>query len=187
MRPIPLLLVVAVLAAGAIGYAAYLLYPRFDLPAVDAAGLLLLAVGAGAASFFSPCSFPLLATLLTRESGADREGGAVVLGRALVFAAALSGGAAAFLLLSGLVIALGGEALLSGVTFTSPAGRLIRAAVGILLVLLGLVQTQRLHLPFHRASALVRPLMTRQARLRRERPLAGFALFGFAYILAGFG
>jgi cytochrome c biogenesis protein CcdA len=44
------------------GYAGYELYPRFDLPALEGASLLVLAAGAGVASFFAPCSFPLLVT-----------------------------------------------------------------------------------------------------------------------------
>ncbi|MDT8305317.1 MAG: hypothetical protein RRC07_05225, partial [Anaerolineae bacterium] len=59
-------LVIAVLLLALAGYAGYVLYPRFALPAASGAGLLLLAAAAGLASFFSPCSFPLLATLLAR-------------------------------------------------------------------------------------------------------------------------
>lgn len=194
-----LVLGIAVLAVA--GYAGYELYPRFDLPAVEGAGLFLLAAGAGIASFFSPCAFPLLVTLLGRETGAREAGppsggnrtgppagpGGDRLGRSLRFATALSLGAAAFLALAGLGIALGGSALFRDVTFTSVAGRILRAAVGGLLILLGLVQLGTLPSPLHAVESLARPLLGRQAELRRRRPTAGLALFGFGYLLAGFG
>ncbi len=91
------------------------------------------------------------------------------------------------MLLAGVVIAIGGQALFAGMTFTSPAGVTIRSIVGGLLVLLGLMQTGILPLSLHVVSDLALPLTRWQARLRRERPVAGFAVFGFAYVLAGFG
>ena len=92
------------------------------------------------ASFFSPCSFPLLVTLLARETGAERGEERSVLPRTLRFATALSIGAALFLLLAGAAIALGGAPLFEGVTFTSAAGRTIRIIIGSLLILFGLMQ-----------------------------------------------
>ena len=168
------------------GYAGYVLYPRFNLPAAEGAALLLLATGAGIASFFSPCSFPLLVTLLGREAGGQGRTASSG-GKAFAFAGALAAGAALFLLLLGLVIALGGEALVSGVTFTSTAGRLLRAIVGPLLITLGLIQLGLLPSPFHAVEALSRPLMRAQARSRRNTPVLGFGVLGFAYVLAGFG
>lgn len=178
------LLVTAVVVIAIAGYAGYVLYPRFDLPAVQGAGLLGLAAAAGIASFFSPCSFPLLVGLLGRQA-VSRKGGAQA--RPVVFGAALALGAAVFMLLAGVVIAAGGEALFAGVTFTSTAGITIRSIVGVLLIVLGLIQTGRLPWSFHFVERLSEPLTRRQARLRRERPVAGFALFGFGYVLAGFG
>lgn len=182
-------LVVVVALVGVGGYGAYLLYPRFNLPAVDAVGLAVLAVAAGVAAFFSPCSFPLLATLLIREivdaSGPARRRGAW--GPALAYAAALSLGTAVFLAFTGIVIAAGGQALVESVTFTSVAGRIIRTLVGLLLILLGLVQMEVFRLPFGRVARLAHPLLQSQARTRRRAPLAGFAIFGFAYLVAGFG
>lgn len=184
------LLVVAVIALGVAGYGTYLLYPRLDLPAVDAAGLAVLALAAGVAAFFSPCSFPLLATLLMREAEGARDGvpdRGVILGKALGYAAALSLGTIIFLLLTGSAIAAGGEALISNVTFTSLTGRIIRALAGSLLIILGLVQIGTLRFPFHRVADLMRPLLRSQAQVRRRAPFVGFIIFGFGYLLAGFG
>jgi cytochrome c biogenesis protein CcdA len=179
-----LLLTAATVAAALAGYTGYLVYPRFDLPSGAGAGLLLLAAAAGIASFFSPCSFPLLLSVLARApggAGTDRAG------RALGYAVALAAGAAGFLLLAGVVVAVAGTALFAGVTFTSTAGRLIRAVVGVGLLLLGLIQLERLPVSFRWLEPAIHRLLRQQAGLRRRRPLLGHAMFGFGYVLAGFG
>lgn len=180
------LLVAAVLAIAVAGYAGFVLYPRFDLPAAQGAGLLGLAAAAGIASFLSPCSFPLLVALLGRQAVEHAEDGRRTAGPA-VFGGALASGAAVFMVLAGIVIGLGGQALFAGVTFTSVAGIAIRSIVGVLLIVLGLVQTGRVPVSMHAVEHLARPLTRRAARLRRERPVVGFGVFGFGYVLAGFG
>lgn len=179
------ILVAAVVVVAVAGYLGYVVYPRFGLPAVEGFALLGLAAAAGVASFFSPCSFPLMVTLLARQAVDDSEAGRRP--RPVAFGGSLALGAAAFMLLAGTAIAAGGEALFAGVTFTSTAGITIRVTVGLLLVSLGLVQVGVVPVSLHAVSRLVQPLLRGQARLRRERPIAGFALFGFAYVLAGFG
>lgn len=178
-------LVAAVLAIALAGYFGYVLYPRFDLAAAEGAGLLGLAAAAGIASFFSPCSFPLLLSLLGRQGTRQADQGRPA--RALVFGGALALGAAVFMAVAGVVIGLGGEALFAGVTFTSTAGIAIRSIVGALLIVLGLAQIGRLSLSLGAVEHLIRPLSRRQAKLRRQHPVAGFGLFGFSYVLAGFG
>lgn len=180
-----LFLVFAVLLLALAGYGGYVLYPRFELPAVNGVGLLLLAAAAGVASFFSPCSFPLLATLLARQvRDVERK---TAWGRLLRFGLALAAGAALFLLLAGAAIALGAAPLFARVTFTSTTGRLLRLAVGGVLVLLGFWQWRGIAPGAGTVFQLVRPLLEAQARLRRERPTLSFGLFGFGYIFAGFG
>ena len=180
-----LILIVVVALVGLAGYVGYVVYPRFDLPAVEGAGLLGLAAAAGVGAFFSPCSYPLLLTLLGRQAIQDSKEGRPP--RPAIFGGSLALGAAVFMMLAGVVIALGGEALFAGVTFTSTAGITIRLVVGLLLIVLGLVQTGILPFSLHAVSRLAQPMLRRQARLRRERPVAGFAVFGFGYVLAGFG
>ncbi|CAN5650500.1 hypothetical protein BH24ACT5_BH24ACT5_02830 [soil metagenome] len=179
-----LVVVVAVLAIA--GYTGYELYPRFDLPAAEGAGLLVLATGAGIASFFAPCSFPLLVTLLSRPAR-GRDGDDTI-ARPLVFGAALAGGAAAFLLISGAAIAAGGSAFFESVTFTSTTGRTLRLVVGALLIGLGLIQLGVIaDRSFRSVEGLTKKLNRSQAILRRRHPVAGYAAFGFFYLLAGFG
>lgn len=179
-------LVASVAAVALAGYAGFVLFPRFDLPAVEGVAVLGLAAAAGVASFFSPCSFPLLLSILGRHTTA-RARGEEVAARPVVFGGALAAGAGAFLVLVGVLIAAGGGVLVGQVTFDSPAGITIRAVVGALLVILGLVQVGVLPTPFHAVGRGAQPMMRRQARLRRRRPVVGYGLFGFGYVLAGFG
>jgi cytochrome c biogenesis protein CcdA len=182
-------LVLVVVLVGVGGYGAYILYPRFNLPPLDAVGLAVLSLAAGVAAFFSPCSFPLLATLLIREMVRSGEPAArrSAWGRALAYPAALSLGTLVFLALTGSVIAAGGQALVERVTFMSLAGRIIRTLAGSLLILFGFAQLDRVRLPFSRVASVAYPLLQSQARIRRRAPVAGFAIFGFAYLVAGFG
>ncbi len=176
------MLVIALVGVGIAGYVGYVLFPRFDLPPAVGVGLLALAAGAGVASFFSPCSFPLLLTLLAREAR-----GRAGFGGAAPFAAWFSLGAALFLLLLGAVIGLGSRGLVGSVTFTSAAGIVIRIVVGLVLVVLGLIQLEVLPMTFHPVERWFRPVVEAQAQLRRRQPALGFAAFGFSYLLIGFG
>lgn len=179
------LLALAVAVVGSAGYAGYVVYPRFGLPAGAGAGLLVLAAAAGVASFFSPCAFPLLVTLLARETGAE---GREPRGRPLVFAAALAAGAVLFLLVVGTAISAGGAAVLREVTFTSTTGRVVRIAVGSALVLLGLFQSGAIPVRlFAPAERRLEGLLQFQAGLRRDHPTFAFGVFGFVYLLAGVG
>lgn len=182
-----LLLVLGVGLLAVAGYTGYVVYPRFNLPAGSGAVLLVLAAVAGVASFFSPCSFPLLLTLLTRTTHVETEAGEGRLQRTLRFAAALSLGASLFLLLAGGLLSLGAGAFFQGVTFTSPTGRTIRTVAGGLLILFGLIQLGKLPNIFDRAWRVVKPLMRAQAKMRRRKPTLAFGVYGFGYILAGFG
>lgn len=177
-------LVIAAAMAGIAGYVGYVVYPRFDLPAGAGAGLLVLAASAGIASFFSPCSFPLLVTMLARPL-ADATGRP--LRRALAYAGALSIGAVGFLTITGGALALGAGSIVDDVTFTSTTGRVLRVVVGAALVVFGLVQLHRIHVNLRRFEPRLHGVLRRQAELRRRRPLSGFVLFGFVYLLAGFG
>lgn len=166
------------------GYAGYVLYPRFDLPPVEGFGLLGLAAGAGVASFFSPCSFPLLVTLLTGHSAGSQ---AARSRNPAVFGASLALGAALFIVAIGVVIAIGGAALFGGVTFASTPGRIIRVITGTLLVVLGLSQAGILGFSMHGISRILQPRVGSRIRRRGGAIWPRFAFFGFGYVLAGFG
>lgn len=175
------LLVAATAMAAFAGYAGYVLYPRFDLPSVTGATLLLLSAAAGIAAFFSPCSFPLAVTLLAREASPGHQG------RLTRLTLWLGVGALGFLLIAGALIAAGAGAFFKQVTFTSTAGITIRVVVGSLLILFGLIQLNVLPVSLLMIEDAAKPLLARQARLRRDHPALAFGFFGFAYLLAGFG
>lgn len=141
----------------------------------------MLSAAAGIAAFFSPCSFPLAVTLLAREARPRDPG------RLTRLTLWLGVGALAFLVLAGALIAAGAGTFFEQVTFTSTAGIAIRAVVGSLLILFGLIQLNVLSVSLLAIEDAARPLLRRQARMRREQPALAFGLFGFAYLLAGFG
>lgn len=166
------------------GYAGYVLYPRFDLPPVEGLGLLGLAAAAGVASFFSPCSFPLLVTLLAGQSADDQADGSA---GPTVFGASLALGAALFIAAVGVVIAIGGAALFGDVTFASTPGRIIRLITGTVLVVLGLSQSGILGFSMHGISRILQPRLGGRIGRQREAAWPRFTIFGFGYVLAGFG
>lgn len=166
------------------GYAGYVLYPRFDLPPVEGLGLLGLAAASGVASFFSPCSFPLLVTLLAGRSANNQAGGSP---GPTVFGASLALGAALFIAVVGVVIAIGGEALFGGVTFASTPGRIIRLITGTVLVVLGLSQAGILGFSMYGISRLLQPRAGNRIGRQPEAAWPRFTIFGFGYVLAGFG
>jgi cytochrome c biogenesis protein CcdA len=180
------LLPMAVALVSLAGYSGYLLYPRFDLSSAQGIGLLALAAAAGIAAFFSPCSFPLLVTLLS--ASAQKEAGAARRSSPLVFAMAMAAGAALFLTVMGLLIAAGGSAIFSGITFASTEGRVIRAVAGVALALLGLMQLGVIAGPdFHRLQAFTSGLLEPAPGEGGVGSLAGPASYGFGYVLAGVG
>ena len=182
------LLAVPTAVVALVGYLGYVFYPRFDLPPGTGATLLVLAAGAGIASFFSPCSFPLLVSMLARPLAAEKAAEQRrPFRKAATFAAELSLGALVFLVVVGLAIAAGASTYFDDVTFTSTAGITIRIAVGVLLIALGLIQLSVLPISFRRFEPAILGYLRRQAQVRRRRPVAGFTLFGFGYLLAGFG
>lgn len=181
---------VALAAAGiaALGVLGFVVFGNIADSQAGGAGLLVLAAGAGVASFFSPCSFPLLAAMLARPVAAEAErSGTRPYRKALTFASAMSVGAAAFLLAFGAVIALGGDAMFGGLSFTGASGRILRGTLGALLITLGLIQLNHLPISLRRFEPATRSFLGHQARLRRHHPFRGFTLFGFGYLAAGFG
>jgi cytochrome c biogenesis protein CcdA len=181
------LLPLAVALIALAGYAGYLLYPRFDLPAPSGVGLLVLAGAAGVAAFFSPCSFPLLVTLLS-ASAEPRDGSRRRVGP-VAFAVSMALGAALFLAVLGVAIAAGGSTLFSGITFLSTEGRVIRAVVGGSLTLLGLMQLGIVAGPdFHRLETFASRFAGESApKASSSGSLAWSTSYGVGYVFAGVG
>ena len=176
-----LALIGAVMLLALIGYSAYALYPRFALDVTVGSSLLLLAIAAGLASLFSPCSFPLLVTLLAREADSQASR------KSLRAAAAFTAGITLFLLLLGIAIGLGAGTLITRFTFTSLAGRGLRLVVGLVLVGFGFWQIRGRSLNASWLNWVLQPIWDRQFRLRQNKTTLSYGLYGFGYVLAGFG
>ncbi len=179
--------VVALILASLAGYAGYVLYPRFDLPAVTVTGLFVLAAGAGIASFFSPCSFPLLISLFGRSPSQERRGVRPNWRQTLPFAVGLSAGATAFLLLVGGIIAVAGAQVFEDVVFASTEGIILRSVVGGLLILFGLMQFGVIRIQIPPVQELADPLVGSVRKRGASAGIGRISLFGFGYLVAGFG
>lgn len=167
------------------GYAGFLAAARLDLAGRTGAGLLALAAVTGAAVVFSPCSFPLLVTLL---GGANRDD-SIPRRRSEGFrsALAIAVGAAAFLLVAGVVVGMAGEGLASVVGFSSTGGRLLRGGVAAVLVGAGLIQLGVITVPLSRLAVVARPLERRRIAAAEDHRRIAQVVYGFAFVLAGFG
>ena len=167
-----------VVVTGLAGYAGFVAFVGSDRDI--AAGVMVLAAGTGFAAFFSPCSFPLLLTFLTRRS-TDSRGGALLSGLRV------AAGAALLLAAVATVMVFAGTALGSVIEFDSTAGRLFRLGVGLVLVLLGLRQTRLWGVRMLWLDRVAGP----SARLfdpgRVSHPARSDVVYGFGYLLAGFG
>lgn len=173
-----LIVVAGVLVVGVSGYLGFLAFVGSG-PEL-AAGVLALAAGTGFAAFFSPCSFPLLLTFLVKRSESSRV-------EALMSALRVGGGAGALLAIVAVVTAVGGSALARVVEFDSLTGRVFRLAIGITLLAFGLRQSGVLRLqmtwPDRVASTASRLVDSSRSRGKG----IGDVVYGFGYLLVGFG
>lgn len=169
---------VGVLLVAIAGYVGFVRFVESDQGV--GAGVIALAAATGFAAFFSPCSFPLLLTFLARR--ADESWKA-----ALASALRVGAGAAFLLMILAIVIVAGGSALARLVEFDSTAGRGFRLLVGLLLIILGLAQARLINLRMRWrdrvASAAGRILDPSKA----TKPARSDVMYGFGYLLAGFG
>lgn len=128
------------LGAVVVGVAGYFGFVSFVGSVREAAaGALVLAAGTGFAAFFSPCSFPLLLTFLTRRSEDSKRS-------ALISSLRVAAGAAVLLGIVAVVVAAGGSALARVVDFDSATGRGFRLTVGLVLIAFGLRQANLLRM-----------------------------------------
>ena len=170
--------------AGA-GYGGFRAAGRLDLGAEAGAGLIALAAVTGFAAFFSPCSFPLLLGLL---AGSDRAGaGRRTRREGASTALAMGLGAAVFLLAVGVGVGLVGEGLVQSVGFSTTGGRFLRGLVAAVVIAAGLVQLGFIRLPFWRATRLAQPIERQRVAITGRHPRSADVLYGFAFVVAGFG
>lgn len=170
--------VIGLVVAGVGGYGGFVAFVGSG--GSTATGVMVLAAGTGFAAFFSPCSFPLLLTVLARRSAESPTA-------AMVSSVRVALGAGLLLLLIAGVIALSGSALARIVEFDSVSGRVFRLSIGMVLIVFGLRQAR---LWVFRMGWLDR-VAAASARWFDPSRMAGASrrdvLYGFGYLLAGFG
>ena len=176
------LLIASTLLVGLAGYGGFRLYPTIG--SGTGLGLVVVAAATGFAAFFSPCSFPLLLTFVVSQT-AEPDRGRIRSG--LRFASGASLGATTFLMSFGLLLSLGGGSVADHITFTSASGRVLRVAVGVVLIVMGLVQLGRVRLSFSRLARLAAPIQRRRSDIGDPHRFPNHFLFGFGYLVAGFG
>ncbi len=160
------------------GYAGFVAFVETN-PGVSA-GAMALAAATGFAAFFSPCSFPLLLTFLTRRSGESA-------GAAVASALRVGAGAAALLGVFAIGIAAGGVAIGRIVEFDSTTGRVFRLSVGILLIAFGLRQAQLLGVRMRWIDRVAATAGRTLDPSGMSNPAEADFAYGFGYLLVGFG
>ncbi len=177
------LVILAVAVITLLGYFEFVAFLKDIVPAFSSYSLYLLAVAAGIATFFSPCSFPLLPGYLSIYYNTQQQ----YAGKRAVYRGMLAAaGVVTFTVLVGIVIALMGQGVASSFSISSPnpslLTRIFRIALGVVLVSLGAIQLS--NATFH-SRAL-------NALTGRLHPVAGSGnrglyLYGFSYNAAGIG
>jgi len=168
------------------GFIYFAFFPRYTWFYVTNMGVWAVAAIAGVASFFAPCSFPLLITFLTIETGVNTKDAArqAMLRRALRFSLGVSLGMAGFMLVTGFILAVGGSHLVGAIDFHTPMGRFLRVLAGFLILVLGLAQLHELPL-FAGLMNLATPLQRWQSQ--QSNPFISYIILGAAYPIVGFG
>ncbi len=171
-------LAVGVMLVGIAGYVGFVVFTGSERG--TGTGTLLLAAGTGFAAFFSPCAFPLMLTFLSRQAaGSPRS--------ALASAAMVAAGAVTLFGLVAVLIGAGAGAIGGVLAFESGPGRVFRFAVGALLVVFGLRQARLVRI---RMRWLDRVASTSARLFDPSRVTGGRSrdfVYGFGYLLAGFG
>ncbi len=171
-------LAVGMVVVGLAGYAGFVVFTGSERGAGTSS--VLLAAATGFAAFFSPCSFPLMLTFLSRRAAGSPRA-------ALASAAMMAAGAVSLLGLVAVLIGAGAGAIGGVLSFDSGPGRVFRVAVGAMLVVLGLRQARLVRL---RMRWLDRVASTSARLLDPSRVSGGRRrdfVYGFGYLLAGFG
>ncbi|MBI4214639.1 hypothetical protein HY546_01460 [archaeon] len=165
-----------------LGYLVFRVFVTQIASGPEAYGLIAFALVAGIATFFSPCSFPVLpAYLTTLFSKRD------LARKANYYGVSAAAGIVAFNVILGLIIGLAGTALAGSLSLTSltpnPFTQSVRTAIGILILFLGLVQftgTPFFYNWFHRIGAKL-------SSTEKISSIGGFFFYGFGYTAAGLG
>ncbi len=172
------LVAVGVFVVGLAGYLGFVAFVQSD----GAAGSSVLVLGAltGFAAFFSPCSFPLLLTFLSRRANESKLS-------ALASSLRVGLGASLMLALTGLALVALGASVGGLLQFDEPSGRLFRFVLGGVLIVFGLKQSRLVRVPMDWMDSVARVAGQRFDPSKASTRAGGDILYGFGYLLAGFG
>jgi cytochrome c-type biogenesis protein len=179
VRYVTLILLIALITA--LGYLGFRFYHVLPGASFSEYSLYFLALVAGIAAFFSPCSFSLLPAYISASYGNIRKGE-----RKIWYILAAAIGVFSFSIILGIIVATIGKAAsiaTFGLAAASPDIYLIifRIFVGAILILFGVMQFSNatMHNRFTDGIA-------QRFNLKRNGTLR-FYMYGFGYTLAGIG
>lgn len=165
------------------GYSLFLWFIINVMQGGAAFGLLFVAVVAGVASFFNPCSFPLVPAFFANSFSEDKKDRANALTAG--FTAAL--GVTTFNILFGVLLGLAGVAV--GKTFglagaePSSAVLWLRGIAGVFILLLGVNHFTGRGLDFHKVQGKISEIFAGSVGQSKS----GLFTYGFGYTLLGIG
>jgi cytochrome c-type biogenesis protein len=166
-----------------LGYVVFLLFLKQAMPVLVTDSLYPLAGVAGVATFFSPCSFPLLPGYLSFYYNAEESNESV---RPLLRGSLAAVGVVTFTLLLGLAIALLGQGIASSFSISgsnpSLLTRAFRIGLGVVLFSLGAIQLSGKTFHSQRLDSLVGKFHPSSGSAYKS-----FYLYGFGYNAAGIG
>lgn len=167
-----------VLVVGFAGYSGFTTFARSSREI--GAGVVVLGAVTGFAAFFSPCSFPLLLTFLAKRASESKTA-------ATLSALRVGAGAALLLAVFAAVIVAGGSAVAGVLEFDSAAGRIFRGLVGTMLMVFGLRQARLISFRIELFDRVAGSAAQALDPSKISSPARRDFLYGFGYLLAGFG
>ena len=172
----------------AIGYSVFVFFIKSFSPTVGTISLLAFAVVAGIATFFSPCSFPLMPGYLARHLQVVDKDPKKTRRGVVSNGVAAAGGVFLFDLILGLAIVLIGSSFAGSLGISGPSPnlyvRILRGAVGAFLVLLGILNLRGTGIFHNDSLTSIGKRLMKNGELKPSREM--FA-YGFGYVSVGIG
>lgn len=181
------LLILLILALIVGGYSLFIWFIINIMQGDAAYGLLFVALVAGIASFFNPCSFPLLPAYLTQYFGSDNRKKLSNRKKILLYGLIAALGVITFnILLGSLIGVLGigfGKSLALAGDDPNLILRWVRGIVGVILFLLGLNHITGRGIHFR----IIERYVSKRFPNNLKNPKVQIFSYGFAYTLLGIG
>ena len=178
---------VILMAIIAAGYYAFIYFMTSVVPSFSSYGLILVAIIAGIAMFFNPCSFTLLPTFLTFFATKDELKDENKLGTFLLYGLFASLGIVTFSVILGSLIGILGVGF--GKSFALAGDnpnlsvRIFRGAIGGLIAIFGIMQFRGVSFNTGFLNKLSQGIMSPT----NKGPLFGMYMYGFGYNALGIG